>query len=165
MSALPSGRFVWSRAAFVAGTGSSEACGVHKPDRSCGHAVFVDQPAEPIAPSQMLFAVRGGELVRRSIVLRRCEAERAMRPMSVVVVRESAEGAFELAAARDQQPIEALSTDGTDEALGDGVRLRRSERRPDDLESLGSEDLVEGASELAVSIVDQEAQRRSALLQ
>jgi hypothetical protein len=88
-----------------------------------------------------------------------------MRSVSVVVVRESAESTFELAAARDQQPIAALSTDGTDEALGDGVRLRRAERRPDDLESLGSEDLVEGASELAVSIVDQEAQRRSALLQ
>lgn len=65
---------------------------------------------EPIAPSQMLFAAGGGEVERRSILLRRCEAERARRPVSVVVVRESAEGAFELAAARDQQLIEALST-------------------------------------------------------
>src|SRR2546422_665139 len=85
---------------------------------------------EPIAPSQMLVAFGGGEVERRSILLRRGEAERAMRSGGVVVGRESAERAFELAAARDQQPIEALGTDGTDEALGDGVRLRRTERRP-----------------------------------
>jgi hypothetical protein len=38
-----------------------------------------------------------------------------------------------LAPAREQEPVEALDPDGTDEALGDGVRLRRAERRPDDL--------------------------------
>jgi hypothetical protein len=93
----------------------------------------VDQPAEPIASSHTLLGVRVGEVERRSLLLRTCEAERSLRAVGVVVVDESAERTFELAPARDQQPVEALATDGTDEALGDGVRLRRAERRPDDL--------------------------------
>jgi hypothetical protein len=56
-----------------------------------------------------------------------------MQAVGVVVVDESAERPFELAPARDQEPVETLGTDGADEALGDGVRLRRAKRRPDDL--------------------------------
>jgi hypothetical protein len=106
---------------------------VRKPDRSCGRAVFVDQPAEPIASAHALIGVRVGEVERRSILLRRCEAERAVRAAGVVVVDEGAERTFELAPAREQEPVEALDPDGTDQALGDGVRLRRAERRPGDL--------------------------------
>jgi hypothetical protein len=51
-------------------------CGVRKPDRSCGHAVFVDQPAEPIAAAHTLIDVRVGKVERRSLLPRRCEAER-----------------------------------------------------------------------------------------
>src|SRR6266542_6803550 len=111
----------------------SPTCGVRKPDRSRGQAVFVDQPAEPIASLHTLLAVYVGEVERRTILLRRCEAERAMRAVGVVVVDESVERPFQLAPARDQEPVEALGTDGADEALGDGVRLRRAKRRPDDL--------------------------------
>ena len=63
---------------------------------------------------------------------------------------------FEVAAAEDQQPVEALVSDGADEALGVGVCLRRADRCADDPDSFATEDLVEGGAELAVSVVDQE---------
>jgi hypothetical protein len=70
---------------------------------------------------------------------------------------------LELARVEDQEPIETLGTDGVDEAFGDRVRLRRSHRRADDLDSFASEDGVEIARELAVAIPDQEANRCRAL--
>ena len=76
---------------------------------------------------------------------------------------EDAEHPFEMAAVEDQQPIEALRSDGADESFGDRVRLRRSHRRADDLDSFASEDGVEIARELAVAIPDQEANRCRAL--
>jgi hypothetical protein len=66
---------------------------------------------------------------------------------------EDAEHPLEMAAVEDQQPVETLRSDGTDEALGDGVRLRRSQRRADDLDPFASEDDVEVTRELAVAMV------------
>src|SRR6266536_5199442 len=43
--------------------------------------------------------------------------------------------------------------------FGERVRLRRPKRGADDLHGLAAENLVEGAAELAVSVVDQEADR------
>jgi hypothetical protein len=40
--------------------------------------------------------------------------------------------ASELARSEDQQPVQALGADGSDESFSDGVRLRRSHRRVDD---------------------------------
>jgi hypothetical protein len=66
------------------------------------------------------------------------------------------EHVLEVAAAEDQQPVEALSADAADPALGMGARLRRPYRRFDEVDPFGAEDLVELAAELAVSITDQE---------
>src|SRR5205823_11561344 len=44
-------------------------------------------------------------------------------------------------------------------ALGVRVRVRRLHRRVDDLDRFAAEDVVEAAAELAVAIVDQEADR------
>src|SRR5215207_603876 len=63
---------------------------------------------------------------------------------------------FEVAAADDQEPVETLRSDGADEPLGVGVRLRRSQRRVDHHESLAAEHLVERSCELAVAVMDQE---------
>jgi hypothetical protein len=63
---------------------------------------------------------------------------------------------FEMAAADDQEPVETLVADGADESLRVGVRLRRSHRRVDHLDSFAAEHLVEGSGELAIAIVDQE---------
>jgi len=64
---------------------------------------------------------------------------------------------FEVAAADDQEPVETFRSDGADEPLRVGVRLRRLHRRVDDRDSLASEHLVKESGELAVAIVDQEA--------
>jgi hypothetical protein len=50
---------------------------------------------------------------------------------------------LELAAAKDQQPVEALATHATDPALGVRVRVRRLDRRTDHSDSSASEDVIE----------------------
>jgi hypothetical protein len=73
------------------------------------------------------------------------------------VVDIDAEDALELPAAGDQEPVEAVAADGADPAFGERVRPRRPKRGADDLDALASEDVVEGAAELAVTIVDNRA--------
>jgi hypothetical protein len=46
--------------------------------------------------------------------------------VAVVVIDVDTEDAFELATVDDQDPVEAFASDGADEALGVGVRLRRA---------------------------------------
>ena len=82
-----------------------------------------------------------------------------MRPVCVVVVDVDAQDVFELSAACDQEPVEAVAADGADPALGERVRVRGPERCADDLDALASEDVVEGAAEFAVAVVDQEPGR------
>src|SRR5215831_12207604 len=68
-----------------------------------------------------------------------------------------AEHGLEVAAADDQQPVETFGADGSYEALGVGVRLRRADRSMDDLDTFAAEDLIEGGGELAVAVVDQKS--------
>ena len=56
------------------------------------------------------------------------KCESAVRALSVVVGAVDAQDGLEVAAADDQQPIEALGADGSDEALGVSVRLWRADR-------------------------------------
>src|SRR6266545_6122228 len=67
--------------------------------------------------------------------------------------------ALEMAAAQDQDPVEAVGADGADPALRVGIRVRRPNRRADHFHSLGTEHLVEPAAELRVAIVDQKPER------
>jgi len=62
-----------------------------------------------------------------------------------------------VAAANDQQPVEALAADAADPPLGMCPRLRRPHRRLDQPDAFGAEDLVELAGELAVSVADEES--------
>ena len=82
-----------------------------------------------------------------------------MRPMAVVMVDVDAKHLLKLSPADDQDPVKAVAADGADPALGERVRLRRPERCADNLDTLASEDLVEDTAELAVSVVNQEADR------
>jgi hypothetical protein len=75
------------------------------------------------------------------------------------VVDVLAQGALEPAAADAEQPVEAPLAQGPDEALGVGSGVRRLERRADNLDPLGPEDLVEPGAELGIAVVDQKAQR------
>jgi hypothetical protein len=79
--------------------------------------------------------------------------------MLVVVPDVDAQNALEIAAASDQDPVETVPADGSDPALGVGVRVRRSNRRADHLDPLGTEDLIEPAAELRIAIVDQKPER------
>jgi hypothetical protein len=65
-----------------------------------------------------------------------------MGPMRVVVQRVFADHVFEVAAADNQQPVEALAANTSDPALGVRFRLRRPHRRLDDTDSFRAEDLI-----------------------
>ncbi len=79
--------------------------------------------------------------------------------MPVVVTGIDAKHVLELAAAEDEQPVEALATDAADPALGVGVRVRRLHGCADHGDPFALKDMVEAAAELGVAIVDQQAQR------
>ena len=74
--------------------------------------------------------------------------------MLVEVLDVRDEHMLEVALADDQRPVEALPADAADPALGVGSRFRRSYRSFDDANTFGAEDLVELATELAVTITD-----------
>jgi hypothetical protein len=61
---------------------------------------------------------------------------------------------FELATAEDQQSVEAVPAHAADPAFRVGVRVRRLDRRPDDLDVFAAEDRVEGLAELPIAVVD-----------
>jgi hypothetical protein len=78
-----------------------------------------------------------------------------MRSMAVVVVDVLTDHQLEVTTVDDQHPIEALTTDGSDEALGECFGTRSANRCADDTDALGAEDLVEGGRELGVPVADQ----------
>src|SRR6266545_4609152 len=84
-----------------------------------------------------------------------------MRPLAVVVIDVDAQHVFEVTPVEDQKPVQAFGTRGSDEALGDRVRLRCTHRRLHDPDALGAEDLIEGAAVLAVAVADQVADSMS----
>jgi hypothetical protein len=77
----------------------------------------------------------------------------------VVVTTVDAEYVLEMAATEDQDPVETISAESSDPALGVGVRVRHLDRRADHPDALRSEDLVEGVAELRVAVVDEKAER------
>src|SRR6266540_3251236 len=90
---------------------------------------------------------------------RREEVERAVWPVLVVVAAVNAEHVLEVAAAEDEDSVEAISAESADPALGVSVRVRRLDRRVDHPDALTPEDLVEGAAELRVAVVDEKPER------
>jgi hypothetical protein len=63
---------------------------------------------------------------------------------------------FEMAAAEDEEPVQAFSTDGADKPLSHRVGARRPDGRLDDPDPFGRQDGVEGGGELRVAISNQE---------
>jgi hypothetical protein len=106
---------------------------------SCGCFVFVDEAAEDFASVDV---DRGcaGELGRGLVW--RLKRERAVRPVPVVMGGVEAEHLLEVAAVDDQNPVEALAAEGADPSLGVRIRIRSSDRCPDDPHALAAEDLV-----------------------
>jgi hypothetical protein len=76
-----------------------------------------------------------------------------------------AQDSFEVSASDDEDAIEAFVADGSHPALSERVRLRSFNRSPDHLDPLSREDLVEGAAELRVAIMDQQLEAALLLTQ
>ena len=86
-----------------------------------------------------------------------------MRAVPVVVREVLGEDLFEMTAIEDEEPVEALSADAADDALGKRVRARRPNGRLDDPDAFGAEDFVETGGELGVPVPDEELDRSGAL--
>src|SRR3974390_192870 len=82
-----------------------------------------------------------------------------MRPMGVVVLDVLVDHGFEVTLTEDEHAIKALPPDGSDETLGERIGTRSPDRRADDPDALGTEDLVEAGRELGIPIPDQELDR------
>ena len=82
-----------------------------------------------------------------------------MGPVRVVMLDVLGKDCFEVTAAEDEHPVEALAPDGADHALTDGVGLGCSDGGGDDSGAVGGEDGVEGGAELGVAIADEELDR------
>jgi len=61
-----------------------------------------------------------------------------------------------MAAAEDEDSVEAVCANGAYPTLGVGVCVRRLDGRADHPDALGAEDLVEGVAELRVAIMNEE---------
>ncbi len=79
-----------------------------------------------------------------------------MRSVLVVVIYVLAEQGLDVAPVDNQHPIEALAPDRADAALCEAVGTRGTDRRADDPDASGTEDLVEAARELGVPVPVQE---------
>src|SRR5437667_1385514 len=91
--------------------------------------------------------------------MRGSQVERSVRTLLVEVADVDAQDLFELVAPEEQEPVEALPAHAADPAFGVGVRVRRLDRRADDLDAFAAEDAVEGAAELGVAVMDQEMRK------
>src|ERR1700722_10886636 len=90
---------------------------------------------------------------------RRTLAERPMGTARVVVRDALGEHGFEMAAAEDEHPVEALAPQGADHALTDGVRPGCPDWALYDPDAVGSKDGVERSGELGVAVADKELER------
>jgi hypothetical protein len=122
---------------------------------SCCAFVFVDEAAEDVTAAELScdqrlrFAIALWALGRRQV-------EAAVGTMVVVVPDVAVEDTKEVAAAGEQEMIQAFPAHGADPALGDGVGVRRLDRRTDDLRSDRAPEVIEGPGELAVAVAEQE---------
>ena len=80
-----------------------------------------------------------------------------MRSMLVVVPDVVGEHPLQVRPTEDEEPVEALPSDGAHPPLGIGVGHRRPDRDLEDLDALAGEHCLEGGHELGVPIADQEA--------
>src|SRR5664280_1020193 len=106
-------------------------------------------------------SIVGGESIVNGALL----TQGPVRPVAVVVSHVLLQDSFEVPAAENQHPVKALTADGADEALGEGVCSGSPDRCANDADAVSSEDLVEARSELGVSVTDQELDGMDPILQ
>jgi hypothetical protein len=114
----------------------------------------MDEAPEEIVPSNR--RAIGPTRNRFGPRLWRLQVETSMRPGLVVVSGVDPEDPLKVAPAEHQHPVQTLVPDRADPSLGERVRSRCPDRRPDDVHSFGPEDLTEGTGDLRVAVPDQE---------
>src|ERR1039458_8565320 len=122
-----------------------------------GGVVLVDDPTQHVATANV--AERRGS---KGHCAERCghfESKAAVRPMLVVMPNVVAKDGFKVVATENEQPGEALFTEGPYPPLRDRVRPRRSHRCLDHLYAFGGEHVVEAGGERGVPVSDQEPKR------
>jgi hypothetical protein len=145
------------------GASTGKTVGVENPDSSCrGSVILVDQPSKHVPPADFS---RADGLPVIGAVQRGGQLKRSVRSMSVVVLGVGLQHPVEVPTAEDQHPVQALGPDRADPPLGEGVRVRCSDRGEDHPRTVGAEHLVEGSRELRVPVVDQEPRLRCSVLQ
>ena len=131
--------------------------------RSCSLPVLMHETTEQVAsvdPGRLILAGKG----LSDGWIGRLQPERPVRTVGVVVLDIDVD-LLEVAAADDQQPVQALGPDRARPALGVGVRRGCPHRRAEHLTTLRAEHLVETAAELGVPVVDKEAHLAAPLAQ
>src|SRR5262245_30126208 len=113
----------------------------------------MDQSAEQVAAAQAIEVDHAGEWLL--VAERRALSECPLRPMLVEMLHVHDEHVAEVAAAEDQQAVEALAADAADPALRVRSRFRRPYRRLDHPDAFRAEDLVEVTGELAVAVTNE----------
>jgi len=88
----------------------------------------VDEPSEEISPFDVGHAVG---FFDGSETLRYLKLQSSMRASPVVVLHIDPKDAIEMPRPEDQQPVQALCAKRLYPALGEGVRVRRPDRRAD----------------------------------
>jgi hypothetical protein len=91
------------------------------------------------------------------------QPERSVGTVAVVMLDVDPKDLLEVAAAHDQQPVQALGTDSAHPALRVGVGLGRPDWGHQDFGVLRPEHVVEAAGELRVVVAEQEADLSSSL--
>jgi hypothetical protein len=120
--------------------------------------VFMNEAAEAIAAHDR---TSGFGLPDGRSALWDSKIETAMRPLSVVVVDVRLEHRFEMTFVHDEDPVEALGPDRTNEPLRVSISPWSPPWSSKDLDTLGLEDLVEHATESLIPVVNEESHRRS----
>jgi hypothetical protein len=117
----------------------------------------MDEPAQDVTPPHAWgSAGQTGRILRR---VGHPEVEPTVRAPRVVVSHVLTKHPLEVTATKHERPVEALAPDGPHPALGEGIRLRGSERGEHGAHTVGREDGVEALRVLGVAIADQELER------
>ena len=103
--------------------------------RSCSSSVLVHESVEQVAPVDLGRRILASE-GRFDSWIRRLQPERPVWAMGVVVLDVDPQHLLEVAAADNQQPVQALGADRPDPAFRMGVGVGRLHRRDQHLRAV-----------------------------
>jgi len=129
---------------------------------SCDLGIFVDQSAEPVVTvdAKVGLGRRRWDWPKWCCVL-----QGAVGAVLVEMRGVLGQYVFDVAPVEDQYSVEQLAADGADPAFGDRVRSACSHRWAQNADAFAGENGIEGVSELAVAIPDQEPELSDAVVE